>query len=228
MNGLLIFDFDGVIADSEALANTVLAELVSELGVPTTREDSYNRYMGKRFSEVICEVEAVFGKKLPKEFPDEFQARTLARFRQELRTVDGAEDYIDTFAHIPQCIASSSSPDRLAASLDILGLRAAFEPHVYSASMVSRGKPHPDIFLHAAKQLGVAPVRSVVIEDSASGVQAGVAAGMTVIGLLAASHIQAGHRQRLEAAGAHYVAATFEDAKEFTGDILGRSNPPAE
>lgn len=226
MRSLLILDFDGVVADSEALANTVLAEVVSELGVPTTLEQAYGRYMGKRFSEVISEVEAVIGRRLPEGFADEFQSRTLARFRRELRAVEGAEDYIDTFAHVPKCIASSSSPDRLGVCLDVLGLRTTFEPHVYSASIVPRGKPHPDIFLYAAKQMGVAPSRSVVIEDSASGVQAAVAAGMTVVGLLAASHIQVGHRERLCSAGAHHVAATFEDAKAMTGDIL--ANLPAE
>jgi beta-phosphoglucomutase-like phosphatase (HAD superfamily) len=86
--------------------------------------------------------------------------------------------------------------------------------------MVARGKPHPDIFLHAADAMGVHPSQAIVIEDSASGVQAGVAAGMRVIGLLAASHIQPGHRERLLAAGAHHVASTFDEAQQITRGLL--------
>lgn len=217
---LLIYDFDGVIADSEALANTVLAEVVSELGVPTTLQDAYTRYMGKRFSEVISEIEVAVGRRLPSKFSEDFQSRTLERFRQDLMPVGGATTYIETFAHLPKCIASSSSLDRIALCLDVLGMRTTFEPYVYSASMVSRGKPHPDIFLFAAKQMDVEPSRSIVIEDSASGVEAAAAAGMTVIGLLAGSHIQDGHRDRLNVAGAHHVVDTFAQAKVVTEDIL--------
>ena len=220
LDKLLIYDFDGVVADSEVLANTVLAEIVSELGVPTTLQDAYTRYMGKRFSEVIAEIENVVGGSVPEDFSDDFQSRTLDRFRQDLKLVDGAKTYIDTFSYLPKCIASSSSVDRLALCLDVLGMQTTFEPHVYSASMVPRGKPHPDIFLFAAEQMAVAPSRSIVIEDSAYGVQAGLAAGMTVIGLLAGSHIQEGHRDRLSAAGAHHVVDTFAQAKVVTEDIL--------
>jgi len=220
MSRLLIFDFDGVIADSELLANMVLAEAVTELGVPTTLEDSYRLYMGKRFVEVIAAVEASVGRRLPETFPAEFQARTLARFRQELRFVDGAREYIDAFAQVPRCIASSSSPDRLALCVDVLDLREAFGERVYSAAVVPRGKPHPDIFLYAARQMRAAPEAAIVIEDSPAGVQAGVAAGMTVIGILAASHIREGHSERLLSAGAHYLAPTFKVAEGITRALL--------
>jgi len=170
MGALIIYDFDGVIADSEVLANTVLAEIVTELGVPTTLEDSYRLYMGKRFVDVIAAVESSVGRPLPSSFASDYQARTLERFRRDLRFVDGARDYIDAFAHLPRCIASSSSPDRLALCLEVLDLRAAFSTHVFSASAVPRGKPDPDIFFHAAKQMGRAPADCIVIEDSVSGV----------------------------------------------------------
>ncbi len=217
---LLIFDFDGVVADSEVLANQILAEMVTALGVPTTLQDSYRQYMGMRFSEIVAAVEAAVGGRLPQDFSAQFQAQTLARFRAELRAVEGAREYIDAFSHIRRCIASSSSLDRLALCLEVLRLEGAFGPHVFSASSVARGKPHPDIFLHAAKMMGVAPSRAIVIEDSASGVQAGIAAGMTVIGLLAASHIPAGHRERLLAAGAQHVASTFNEAEQLTRKLL--------
>ena len=220
MAGLLIFDFDGVIADSEVVANAVLAEAVSELGVPTTLEDSYARYMGKRFPDVLTAVESDIGRPLPETFADAFQMRTLERLRRELKPVPGARDYIEAHAHIPHCIASSSSPDRLEACLEVLDLQALFGARVYSASQVPRGKPHPDIFLHAADRMAVPPSCSIVIEDSTAGVEAGIAAGMTVIGLLAASHIQEGHGDRLRAAGAHHVARTFREADEITRGLL--------
>ena len=215
----LIFDFDGVIADSEVLANRVLAEIVTTLGVPTTVEDSYQLFMGKRFPDVIAAVQKTVGRELPETFPADYQSRTLARFRKELRPVHGARAYIDAFAHLQRCIASSSSPDRLALCLDVLALAQVFAGKVFSASQVARGKPHPDIFLHAAKVMNADPACAIVLEDSVSGVQAGVAAGMTVIGILAGSHIQKGHHEELRAAGAHHVAATFAEAEAITRSL---------
>lgn len=220
MKRLIIFDFDGVLADSELLANAVLAEAVSELGVPTTAEDSLRVFMGKRFEEVIAAVQSTIGRPVPADFPHEFQRRTLQRLRDELQMVEGARGYIDAFRSVPRCIASSSSPDRLALCLDVLQLSELFGPHVFSASQVARGKPHPDIFLHAAEQMNVEPRDALVIEDSTGGVQAAVAAGMTVIGLLAASHIRDGHAERLRTAGAHYVAATFAEAERISRTLL--------
>ena len=223
MNSLIIFDFDGVIADSEYLANVLLAEIVTELGKPTSVEDCYRLYMGQRFEEIIVSIENSIGRPVSKNFPDEYQQRTLSLFRQKLQAVNGARGYIDHFQDIPQCIASSSSPDRLAACLDILKLQHVFNESVFSASLVERGKPHPDIFLYAADQMGVDPSNCLVIEDSPSGVKAGVAAGMSVIGLTAASHIQKGHSEHLLAAGAHSVAATFEDVRALTGKFLNNN-----
>jgi HAD superfamily hydrolase (TIGR01509 family) len=217
---LIIYDFDGVIAESEVLANSVLAEIVTELGVPTTLQDSYRLYMGKRFADVISAVEACVGCTLPTTFSSEYQARTLRRFREELQLVNGVREYIDAFAHVPRCIASSSSPDRLAVCLEVLGLQSEFGAHVFSASAVARGKPHPDIFLHAAQQMGVDPSNSVVLEDNPSGVEAAIAAGMTVIGVLAASHIQPDHRERLRAAGAEHIAHSFVEAEAITRRLL--------
>jgi HAD superfamily hydrolase (TIGR01509 family) len=221
MGSLLIYDFDGVIADSEVLANAVLAEMVTELGVPTTLQDAYGLYMGKRFSEVISAVELSLGRPLPPAFAADCQARTLGRLRQELRLVDGVRSYLDAFTHIPRCIASSSSPDRLALCLEVLGgLQPEFGSNVFSASNVARGKPHPDIFLYAAQQMGIPASRSIVLEDSASGVAAAIAAGMTVIGILAASHIQRDQRARLCAAGAQHVAQSFAEAEAITRRLV--------
>ncbi len=216
----IVFDFDGVIADSEVLSNTVLAEVVTELGVPTTLEDAYRNYMGKRFLDVIAAIETAVGRTLPPSFAEQYQARTLQRFRQALAPIAGAREFIAKFARLPRCIASSSSPDRLAVCLDVLDMAALFEGRVFSASNVARGKPHPDIFLHAAAQIGVDPSDCIIIEDSASGVIAGRSAGATVIGLLAAGHIRDGHAAKLKEAGAHHVAADYVEVERIVRNLL--------
>lgn len=213
--GALIFDFDGVIADSEAIANTVLAETVTGLGHPTTLDQALTRYLGRRWGEVVAEIEAAIAKPLPDNFSDQLKLATLARFRTDLKEVSGATDFIRRFAHIPRCIASSSSIDRLQLCLSVLALEADFGSHVYSADMVARGKPHPDIFLYAANKLGVNPNECLVIEDSAGGIRAAVAAGMTVVGLCAASHIRDGHDLKLSDAGAVHLAQSWSEVEHF-------------
>lgn len=219
----IIFDFDGVIADSEALANLVLAEAVTKVGIPTTLDDALERYMGRRWGEFLDVVERELGRPLPDSFPDDLKLATLARFRTDLLEVRGAAAFIDRFADVPRCIASSSSIDRLHLSLDVLGLATAFDGAVFSADMVARGKPHPDIFLFAAERLGMAPSECLVIEDSASGVRAGIAAGMSVLGFCAGSHIRDGHAERLNEAGATYIARSWQDAATVVLELQGTS-----
>jgi HAD superfamily hydrolase (TIGR01509 family) len=217
---LIVFDFDGVIADSEILANAVLAEIVTELGVPMALESSLQIFTGKRFDEVITMVSATTGRSVADCLAVDIERRTIARFRRELKEIAGMRTYLEAFPDVKRCIASSSSPDRLAACLDILDLADTFGPNVYSASLVARGKPHPDIFLYAARQCGLAPADAIVIEDSENGVRAAVAAGMTVIGLLAASHIQTGDEERLRKAGAHHIAHTFHEVEQSTRQLI--------
>jgi beta-phosphoglucomutase-like phosphatase (HAD superfamily) len=210
----LIFDFDGVIADSEIVANLVLAETVSALGLPTTVDEALDRYMGRRWPELVALIAAGLGRDLPQGFGDDLKAATLARFRTDLREVAGAGAFIRGWGRgcgTKRAIASSSSADRLALCLELLGLADAFGPHVFSADLVPRGKPHPDIYLHAADRLGVAPERCVVIEDSPSGVRAGVAAGMIVIGFCGGAHIRPGHAERLAEAGAVRIARRWAE-----------------
>lgn len=220
MAPLLIFDFDGVIADSELIANAVLAEVVTAIGVPTTVEDSLRLFAGKRIQEIVGTLAAALGGAVPEHFVPEYHQRTLDRFRTELRAVAGVREFISAFAHVPRCIASSSSPDRIGLCLEVLKLEAAFGGNVFSAAHVDRGKPFPDVFLRAAERMGADPSEAIVIEDSPTGVAAGVAAGMTVIGLLAASHVRDGHADRLTEAGAHYLARTFREAEAITRLLL--------
>jgi len=213
--GALIFDFDGVIADSEALANTVLAETVTSLGHATTLDQALARYSGRRWDEVLTEIEAAIGAPLPADFSGELKRATLARFRTDLKEVRGATKFIERFRQLPRGIASSSSIDRLELCLSVLGLQAQFGDNVFSADMVERGKPHPDIFLLAADRLAASPQACLVIEDSASGIRAAVAAGMTAVGLCAASHIREGHERKLREAGAAYLARSWSEAEQM-------------
>lgn len=205
----VIFDFDGVIADSEALANLVLAEHVTRLGVPTTLEDAYTRYVGKRWPEVVATIKEALGQPLPANFSDALMLATLKRFESDLQEISGATSFIRQLGAVPKCIASSSTSERLSLCLQVLGLSADFPGTVFSADMVKRGKPNPDVFLLAAERLDVRPSQCLVVEDSVSGVRAAKAAGTTVFGLTAGSHIRSGQRERLLEAGADYVAASW-------------------
>ncbi len=216
----IIYDFDGVIADSEVLANHVLAEAITAIGVPTTFEDSITLYMGKRWVEIDEAIVAATGRPVPERFLDDMRRALDARFREALKPVPGVEDFIRRFAALPRCIASSSSPDRLALSMDVIGFGHHFPDTIFSATLVPRGKPHPDIFLYAADKIGVAPNNCLVIEDSLSGVRAGVAADMCVVGLCAGAHIRDGHAERLRDAGASQVFHTWPEVAEFLASRL--------
>ena len=216
---LIVFDFDGVIADSEVLANAVLAEFVTELGVPMTVDDSLRTFMGKRLVDVLESIRTMTGRPLAPDAAADFMRRTLARFRTHLKPISGVREYLASVDGVARCIASSSSPERLAVCLDVIGLASRFGAHVYSASMVARGKPHPDLFLYSAEQCGVAPADAIVIEDSEGGVRAGIAAGMTTIGFLGASHIRDGDEERLRHAGAHHIARTYGDVDRITRSL---------
>ena len=226
--GALIFDFDGVIADSEAIANTVLAETVTQLGHSTTLDQALARYSGRSWDEAVAEIEVAIGKPLPSDFSSQLKLATLDRFRTDLKEVSGATNFIKRFSHIPRCIASSSSLDRLQLCLSVLALEAEFGSHVYSADMVARGKPHPDIFLFAADKLGVRPDECLVIEDSAGGIRAAVAAGMTAVGLCAASHIREGHDLRLSDAGAVHLAHSWSDVERVALQFFKGQEDAAE
>lgn len=206
---LVIFDFDGVVADSEGLACDVLARLATELGVPMSRQEALDRFTGRRIGDVTAAIEHAAGRGLP-DFAAELQRRTLAAFATDLREVPGVSRFIACHRHLRRCIASSSAPQRIRFSLSVLGLEADFDGTIFSAEQVARGKPHPDIFLFAAAQMRVEPSAIVVIEDSAGGVQAAIAARMQVIGLLAASHVTPDHAARLRAAGATLIAADYD------------------
>ncbi|MFI8257149.1 HAD family hydrolase [Streptomyces filamentosus] len=185
---LVIFDNDGVLVDSEPLSNRLLAGYLTELGHPTTYEDSLRDYMGAAMHRVHDLVGERSGQRLPEDFDEVFHARVFAAFRAELEPVPGAADVLKALvaAGVPYCVASSGSHERIRVGHRKTRLDAWFPDElVFSAEDVGRGKPAPDLFLHAAERMGVAPGRCVVIEDSRLGVQAALAAGMDVHGFTA-------------------------------------------
>jgi HAD superfamily hydrolase (TIGR01509 family) len=206
----VIFDFDGVVADSEGLACEVLARLATELGVPMSQREALDRFTGKRIGEVTAAVEQLANRSLPN-FAEELQKRTLAAFETDLHEVAGVGRFLAEHQNIKRCIASSSAPKRIKFCLSILKLGSYFGENIFSAEQVARGKPYPDIFLFAAEQMGMEKPDIVVIEDSPGGVKAAVAAGMNVIGLLAATHLLPSHGDVLRAAGANLIAADYDE-----------------
>ena len=185
---LVIFDNDGVLVDSEPISNRILADYLTELGHPTTYEESIRDYMGSAMHRIHELVRERSGQVLPADFNETFHSRVFDAFRSSLRPVPGAGAVLDELVRreIPYCVASSGSHERIRVALRTTGLYSYFdEERIFSAQDVGRGKPDPDLFLYAAKSMGVPPERCAVIEDSPLGVQAAVAAGMEVYGFAA-------------------------------------------
>ena len=211
----IIFDFDGVIADSETISNRAHAQCLTDHGFPTTPEQSVARYTGMRMADCVVAIERTHGKRLPDGFVEAYRAFSFELLREGLAAVPGAVVFIRSLDRRPIAIASSSGPARLKLSLELIGLTDCFENAVFSAADLERGKPHPDIYLHAAKNIDVAPHDCIVIEDGTLGIKAAVAAGMTPIGLTAGAHCSAEHAAHLRAAGATVVAANYQDVAEI-------------
>ncbi|MGW0999435.1 HAD family hydrolase [Streptomyces sp. NPDC002520] len=185
---LILFDNDGVLVDSEPISNRLLAEYLTELGHPTTYEDSIRDYMGAAMHRIHDLVLERTGQRLPDDFDDVFHARVFAAFERELKPVAGVADVLEKLAAdgVPYCVASSGSHERIRVGHRTTGLDRWFtEDRIFSSQDVGRGKPAPDLFLYAAERMGVAPERCAVVEDSPLGVRAAVAAGMDVYGFTA-------------------------------------------
>ncbi|MGA4850465.1 HAD family hydrolase [Streptomyces sp. G5(2025)] len=185
---LVIFDNDGVLVDSEPISNEILAAYLTELGHPTSYEDSLRDYMGGAVHRVHDLVLERSGQRLPLDFDDVFHGRVFSAFERELKPVDGAVEVLEMLdgGGVAYCLASSGSHERIRVGHRAAGLDTWFdEKRVFSSQDVGRGKPAPDLFLYAAERMGVAPEKCVVVEDSPLGVEAAVAAGMDVYGFTA-------------------------------------------
>jgi HAD superfamily hydrolase (TIGR01509 family) len=201
----ILFDCDGVLVDSEPISNRTMVEMLHELGLPLTPEEVTDRFLGRSMPACVAIVEAQLGRPAPADFSEEFHRRTVAAFEQELEAVRGIVEVLDWLPW-PACVASSGDHAKLRATLTRTGLYPRFEGRIFSALDVRKGKPHPDLFLHAAERMGADPARCAVVEDSVLGVQAGIAAGMRVFAYTGTVDARA-----LRDAGAHAVFSAMSE-----------------
>jgi HAD superfamily hydrolase (TIGR01509 family) len=198
---LVIFDCDGVLIDSEIISARMLIEELARLGVVIDLDHVARHFLGRSYPTVMAEIRRDFHLDLPPEFEDRYRDSLLAAFSRDLRIMPGVLDVLDDLA-VPYCVATSSSPRRVETSLELTGLAGRMRDRVFTASQVARGKPAPDLFLLAAERMGHAPARTLVIEDSLTGVRAALAAGMTVWRFVGGSHFRqtsVGHEAPVDA-----------------------------
>jgi HAD superfamily hydrolase (TIGR01509 family) len=218
---LVIFDCDGVLIDSEVIACRIDAEELARLGFAITAQEVASRFCGTTMQSMFTALEAEQAITIPKGFANHLRARLQSAFEDELRPMAGIRQALGKIT-ARRCVASSSDPQRLAASLRLTGLHDLFQPWIYSASLVPRSKPAPDLFLHVAREMEVVAEDCIVIEDSLAGVTAGRAAGMTVIGFAGGGHCLVGHDQNLRAAGAALVITEMSRLPVAIDDLRNR------
>jgi len=208
---LVIFDCDGVLVDSERLANEVFARVLEEVcGLQFTLDDMFDTFVGHSRLQCLQKIEALIGEPPPAELDRRYQQDINQALAQSVAAIDGIETVLGQLS-LPCCVASSGSHEKMQMTLGKTGLIEFFDGKIFSTSEVERGKPHPDIYLHAAASMGVQdPARCLVIEDSPIGVTGAVAAGMKVFGF--AELMPA---QRLQASGAHLVFECMSDLPDL-------------
>ncbi|MBL4801871.1 MAG: HAD family hydrolase [Emcibacter sp.] len=180
---LVIFDCDGVLVDSEIVANAELRKALCEHGLDMTLEQVVKTFVGLSMSRVVNIAEEMLGHSLPADFLDRLQEKTFAAFEQSLKPVAGIETVLRRLSDMPyeMCVASSGSFEKMDCTLGLTGLKDYFQGNIFSSSQVRRGKPYPDLYIYAADQMKIDPSCCLVVEDSLPGVQGGVAAGMEVL-----------------------------------------------
>lgn len=208
--GLVIFDCDGVLIDSEVISLRMLISELRSHGLELTVEFVSRHFLGRSYPVVLQEIRSRFGLDLPPSFEADYRTRLLAAFERELRVMPGVAEVVRGLA-APFCVATSSSPERVRHSLQIAGLSSLMGTHVFTASEVARGKPAPDLFLHSAARMGVEPARCLVIEDTETGIRAGRAAGMQVWRFTGGSHLAGAQPPEPEDARPHRSFAAFAD-----------------
>src|SRR5260221_4400875 len=207
---LIIFDCDGVLVDSEVLSCRCLSKILAGYGIDLGLDQALDLFLGRSMTAVVEHYEAL-GRSIPEQFSTELTAGVRAVFTSALCPIEGVSSVLEGL-QIPHCVASSSDVDRVSFSLALTGLAAHFDGRLYTSQMVERGKPAPDLFLYAAERMRMDPRRTLVIEDSVSGVKAGKAAGMTVWGFVGGSHYQSRDgRANLHDAGADRIFGRMAD-----------------
>lgn len=215
----LIFDFDGVLLESEYVGNRQIAEYLTARGHPTTPEESMHHFMGLSGTDFLAAIERWIGRALPEDFHDTRAAEDARVLSEGIEAVAGAVAFIESLPpELPKAIASSSRSHWIETHLDHLGLRHHFGDRIFSGrEHVARGKPAPDLYWHAAAAMGVDISRTLIIEDSPVGVAGAVASGATVVGLCAGSHCLPGHADRLRTLGVQHIATNFDEVAALLG-----------
>ncbi len=216
---LILFDCDGVLVDSEIIACRVLATEIGAHIPELDQTDFAARIFGVTDHDAVRQAEAEFGVRLPDGFVDEVADTIYRAVLAEVEAVPGAADAVGAIT-LPMAVVSNSPLQRVRQMLDRTGLRPFFEDRLFCAEMVARPKPHPDVYLSAVQSSGAAPARCIAVEDSVAGVTAAVAAGITVIGFLGGGHIQAGHGDRLRAAGARSLCGSMRELSSSLAIVL--------
>lgn len=216
---LIVFDCDGVLIDSEHLSARAEARLFQRLGLAIDEAYVTANFVGLSWATQIGMIEARFDWRAPDNLLELARAEIRDLFESELKPIPGVTALLDRLEQraTPRCVASSSDPDRLRLTLGLTGLHDRLAPHIFSATMVKNGKPAPDLFLHAAREMGVAPESCVVIEDSVPGITAARAAGMRVIGFVGGSQATPDLGSRLGTAGAERIAAHMDEVAPLLG-----------
>ena len=217
---MVIFDCNGVLVDSEPLAAAVAAREFARVGVVLTPDTIARYFFGRRPADMLAAIEATTRRKLPPDFAATVAHETARALRAELRAMAHAA-YALSWLRGPKCVASSSPLERIRLSLELAGLTRFFEPNMFSASAVARGKPAPDLFLLAASRMKVAPRDCIVVEDSPVGIMAAVSAGMTAVGFVGGSHAGSGLGRELSDAGARTVIADMRQLKSTIVELRG-------
>jgi HAD superfamily hydrolase (TIGR01509 family) len=220
---LVIFDCDGVLVDSEIISARMLVEELARLGVQIDLDYVARHFLGRSYPTVMAQIRREFGLDLPAAFEDQYRERLLEGFRRELKVMPGVGAVLDALA-VPFCVATSSSPRRAEMSLDLAGLRERIGTRLFTASQVARGKPAPDLFLFAAAQMGADPAKTLVIEDSFTGLRAAHAAGMAVWHFVGGSHFL--NRRPLAGETDPAPQRQFDDFADFFQTVPALRRPP--
>lgn len=221
MDHAILYDCDGTLIDSEHIAGSVCAAALTELGFPMTMEIFNTRFNGVPAAQTWEILRAEIPFALPDGFNAAINAEIYRRYEEELHPIPGVVEAVQTIGG-RRAVASSTNLQRLRLNLEKTGLAPLFDPHIYSATQVARGKPAPDVFLFAASQVGVDPAHAIVIEDSVAGVIAAKRAGMRVIGFHGASNGITGLEEKLAAAGAEIVVSRMPDLPHAVETVLSR------
>lgn len=219
---LVIFDCDGVLIDSELISARMLVAELAQLGVTIDLDYVARHFLGRSYPVVMQQIRRDFHLDLPPDFEARYRERLLASFEAELRIMPGVLDVIGGLA-VPMCVATSSSPQRAEMSLGIVGLGHLVGPHLFTATMVERGKPAPDLFLHAARAMGVQPCDCLVIEDSLNGLRAARAAGMQVWHFTGGSHLAGRTLEMPEEARPDRTFASFTEFFQIAPELRRRN-----